>query len=50
MEKYLIADFSGKNINDPLLVELFSNPENKEYAREPVLALMPDKKHWFVFF
>lgn len=42
MKKYLVADFSKRDNPDKGLTDFYRNPENRPFAREPVLALMPD--------
>lgn len=41
MQRKLIADFSKRDNNeDKMLREFFKNPQNRGFAREPVLAIM----------
>ncbi len=42
MEKYLIADFSLRDNSDAGLREFYADELNRPFAREPVLARMPD--------
>lgn len=44
MEKYLIGDFSNTENSDAGARKFFLDPDNRPYAREPVLAKMPDGK------
>ncbi len=42
--KYLIGDFSNTENSDAGARKFFLDPDNRPYAREPVLARMPDGK------
>lgn len=44
MDKYLIGDFSNTENSDSGSRKFFADPDNRPYAREPVLARMPDGK------